>query len=65
MAAEDRWPLNTGSFTLYFQKMWLLKTGDPLIEVNTWAGLTVYNGIEYRHQRQISFPDTCIFYLHM
>ena len=24
------------------QKMWLLKTGDPLIEVTTYAGSTVY-----------------------
>ena len=24
------------------QKRWLLKAGDPLIEVTTWAGLTVF-----------------------
>ena len=40
MAALDKWPLNSGSFTLYFGsndpvKMWLLKTSDPVIEVTT------------------------------
>ena len=38
-------PLKTGSFAQYFGilKKWLLKADDPLIEMTTKAGLTVFS----------------------
>jgi hypothetical protein len=48
MALKDRWPLKEGSIHMKFnmtgsEKCDLFNTGDCLIEMITWAGLTTIN----------------------